>query len=180
MPDGTETGPAIAIRRATVADAAVVAEFGARTFADTFGADNRPEDMAAHLAATFGVPQQTAELSDPNYVTLLAHAGGALAGFAQVRRKRAPPCVQGPAPVELHRIYVDRPWQGRGVAAPLLAAVDDVVREFGGRTVWLSVWERNPRGRAFYVKSGFRQTGTADFWVGPDRQTDHILERTLE
>lgn len=180
MAGGVSTGRAVTIRRAGVADAAVVAEFGARTFSETFAADNRPEDMAAHLTAAFGVPQQTAELSDPDYVTLLAYVDGGLAAFAQVRRKTTPACVQGPAPVELQRIYVDRPWHGRGVAAPLLAAVFDVVRELGGRTVWLSVWERNPRGRAFYVKSGFRQTGTADFWVGPDRQTDHIMERTLE
>jgi diamine N-acetyltransferase len=49
------------------------------------------------------------------------------------------------------------------------------VRGFGGRTAWLSVWEKNPRAQAFYTKAGFTRVGEADFWVGPDRQTDHIL-----
>ncbi len=44
----------LTIRRATPADAAALAEIGARTFHDTFAADNRPDDMAAHLATTFG------------------------------------------------------------------------------------------------------------------------------
>lgn len=169
----------LTIRRATLADAAAVAEIGARTFHDTFAADNRPEDMAEHLATTFGVPQQTAELESADYVTLLAYLDGALAAFAQVRRHEAPDCVAGPAPVELHRFYVDRPWHGQGVAALLMAASVEAIRELGGRTVWLSVWEHNPRARAFYAKCGFRQTGTAEFWVGPDCQTDHVLERAL-
>lgn len=170
---------AVTIRRATVADAADLAALGARTFHDTFAADNRPEDMAVHLATTFGVPQQTAELADAGCVTLLAYVGQTLAAFAQVRRKEPPPCVEGSTPVELHRFYVDRPWHGQGVAARLMGASVDAIHELGGRTVWLSVWEHNPRARAFYAKCGFRQTGTADFWVGPDRQTDHILERAV-
>lgn len=170
----------VTIRRGAVADAPAVAELAARTFHDTFAADNTPDDMAAHLAATFGGPQQSAELTNADYVTLLAYVDGALAAFAQVRRHDPPECVEGPAPVELHRFYVDRPWHGQGVAAPLMAASVDAIRELGGRTVWLSVWEHNPRARAFYTKCGFRQSGTADFWVGPDRQTDHILERALE
>lgn len=170
---------ALTIRRATVADAATLADIGARTFRETFAADNTAEDMAAHLAAAFGLPQQTAELTSPDYVTLFVYDGDAVAGFAQVRRHDPPACVEGPAPVELHRFYVDQRWHGRGVAAALMAECVAVVRAFGGRTVWLSVWEHNPRARAFYAKCGFRQTGTTEFWLGPDCQTDHVLERAL-
>jgi diamine N-acetyltransferase len=41
--------------------------------------------------------------------------------------------------------------------------------------MWLSVWERNPRAIAFYGKCGFRMVGSKDFWVGSDRQTDHVM-----
>ena len=53
-------------------------------------------------------------------------------------------------------------------------------RGLGARTLWLSVWERNPRAQAFYAKTGFTRVGEADFWVGPDRQTDHIFARALD
>ena len=112
-------------------------------------------------------------------MTLLGYVGDALAAFAQVRRHDPPDCVAGPLPIELHRFYVDTAWHGRGVAAQLMAASVGAVREFGGRTVWLSVWEHNARARAFYAKCGFRQTGTTEFWLGPDCQTDHLLERAL-
>jgi GNAT superfamily N-acetyltransferase len=104
----------LTIRRATPDDAADVAALAAKTFFETFAADNRPEDMAAHLATAYGVAQQSAEIADPDYVTLLAFADDALAAFAQVRRKTPPPCVTGDGPIEIHRFYVDQRWHGQG------------------------------------------------------------------
>src|SRR5687768_17678071 len=53
------------IRRATERDADLLAELGARTFYESFAAQNTPENMTAYLAATFGPEQQRAELADP-------------------------------------------------------------------------------------------------------------------
>lgn len=165
----------LSIRRAELSDAAELAELGARTFADAFGADNTPEDMQAHLSKSYGVRQQTEELARPDVVTLVAEHGGKLVAFAQVHRSPPPACVTEESPAELLRFYVDRPWHGRGVAQRLMAAVLEAARELGGRSLWLSVWERNPRAIAFYEKSGFRNVGTKEFWVGSDRQTDYVL-----
>jgi RimJ/RimL family protein N-acetyltransferase len=41
------------------------------------------------------------------------------------------------------------------------------------------VWEENPRAIAFYLKSGFEDVGTTDFWVGSERQSDRVLLRDL-
>jgi GNAT superfamily N-acetyltransferase len=156
-----------------------LAAFAARTFAETFAADNRPEDMQAHLAKSYGVPQQTRELANPDVITLLAHEGETLVGYAQVRRQVPPPCVIQEQPIELQRFYVDRPAHGTGVAQMLMSAVHDAARELGGQHVWLSVWERNPRGIAFYTKVGFVDVGSADFYVGQDRQTDRVMVKAL-
>jgi glutathione peroxidase len=168
------------IRRAVPADAPALAEFAARTFEETFGEGNDPAHMAEHLARSYGVPQQTRELSDPGCHTLLLESGDALAGYAQVRRHPAPPCVTGDAPVELARFYLDRPFHGSGLARPLMAAVASAAAQLGGRTVWLGVWERNPRAIAFYTKCGFRDAGSTEFFVGPDRQTDRVLVTAVD
>ena len=167
--------PSFQIRRVIPAEATALAELAARTFAETFGPDNRPEDMAAHLASAYGARQQTEELIDPDVITLVAESEGQWMAYAQVRRFPAPPCVTGESPVEIRRFYVDSPWHGRGIARPLMTAAQEAARELGGRTLWLSVWERNPRAIAFYEKCGFRPVGEQDFWVGSDRQTDLIL-----
>lgn len=163
------------IRVGVDTDAPALAAFAARTFEETFAADNCQEDLRVHLAKAFGVPQQTLELRDPNTITLLAHIESALVAFAQVRRKDPPACVILHCPVELHRFYVDRPAHGKGIAQQLMQAVHEAARRFGGESLWLGVWERNPRAIAFYNKVGFIDRGSHDFFLGQDRQTDRVL-----
>lgn len=163
------------IRRATDVDVPALAEFAARTFADTFGPDNRADDMAMFLASTFGVEHQAREIADANWVTLLVEIDGALAGYAQIRSDHVPACVTGPSPIELYRFYVDKPWKGQGVAQRLMTEVRETAKELGAKTLWLGVWEYNHRARAFYAKCGYRDVGSHDFILGTDRQTDRIL-----
>ena len=84
------------IRRATAADAEALAEFGARTFYESFARDNTAEDMARHLASAWRPDLQRAEIADPLYATLLAvdadesavEAGRAAARQAGIRNLR--------------------------------------------------------------------------------------------
>lgn len=167
------------IRRAVLSDASALAELAARTFTETFAADNSPEDLDAHLRSSFGEARQSAEIEDRDVITLLAFRGEALAGYAQVRRKPAPSCVAAEKPVELHRFYLVRSAQGAGLAAQLMLAARAAARELGGMHIWLGVWERNPRAIAFYTKSGFVVVGSHVFVVGSDRQTDLVLVASL-
>jgi len=169
----------LTIRHGVPADAPALADFGRRLYQAAFSEGNTPENMAAYLVKTYGVPQQSSELRDEGMVTLLAEniadpAG--LIGYAQVRRNLAlPGCVTSPAPLELYRFYVDYPFHGRGVAQALMQAVFSAAAELGGRSLWLSVWEQNPRAVAFYAKCGFVDVGTTDFWMGAEQQTDRVM-----
>jgi GNAT superfamily N-acetyltransferase len=167
------------IRNAVAADAATVAELAARTFADWFGADNRPEDMQAHLARYYGEAQQRSEIEDPGGITLLVENDGRAIAYAQVRRGLAPACVTGEAPIEIARFYVDRPFHGQGIARALMQKAIDAARSLGGATLWLGVWERNPRAIAFYEKCGFRDCGSHPFLVGSDLQTDRVMVQSI-
>lgn len=171
-------GSGIHVRRATDADADALSRLAADTFRDTFAADNTPEDLAAYLAETFSPALQRAEIADRDATILLAERGD-LVGYAHLVVGPAPVAVRGPSPIELARIYVARPWQGRGVASALMDAVLDAARSRGARTLWLGVWERNPRAVAFYEKYGFERVGEQPFRLGSDVQNDWILARPV-
>ena len=81
------------IRRAVSVDARALAELGARTFSQAFGADNRAEDLAVHLEEFYGEAQQRREIDDPGFVTLLAVDGERLIGFCLLytSSRRPPP-----------------------------------------------------------------------------------------
>jgi len=170
---------ALAIRRGTVVDAGLLSELGARTFTETFAADNTPEDLAAYLAASFSVEQQTAELEDPASTILIAEVDGCAAGYAQLRVGEPEQGIAGPKPIELVRLYVSREWLGRGVGQQLMRACLDEARNAGHETIWLGVWERNARAQAFYRKWNFRAVGEHMFQLGEDLQRDILLERAL-
>jgi len=170
------------IRVATEEDAARIAAFGAQGFHDTFAADNRPEDMAAYLAQTFGERQQRAELRDPRSTYLLVERDGdaEVAGYARVLASETPTCVPVRPAVEIARLYSRRDLIGQGIGAALMTACLAHARTLGARAVWLGVWERNTRAIAFYERWGFRQVGTYPFVLGADVQTDHIMAREIE
>ena len=165
------------IRPARPGDTAALAEFGERTFRAAFEADNRPENIDAYVGETYAPARVGAGLADAARFTLVAEAGGALAGYAQLREGAPPACVTGPAPIELLRFYVDPAWHGRGLAQALMDAVIAAAAARGAETLWLGVWERNPRAIAFYGKCGFRDVGSQEFVLGTERQTDRLMER---
>lgn len=158
------------IRRAVPSDAAALADLGARSFVDAFGALNRADDTAMYVAKTYGEPQQRREIEDPNGVTLLAVDDDEMIAFSQLRRGSSPH-----GDVELARFYVDRGHHGRGIAHSLMDATLAAARTLGGTKLWLSVWERNPRAIRFYEKRGFTDAGTQPFLVGTDLQTDRVM-----
>jgi GNAT superfamily N-acetyltransferase len=169
------------VRRARPDEAGMLAELMARTFRDAFGHLNDPANLAAHLAQSYGPDIQAAQLADPAIITLLAEVDGVPAGYAMVRRNPDPPhCVTGPDPIELWRFYLTREWIGRGVAQPLMQSAMAAARTLGSRTLWLGVWEKNPRAIAFYGKSGFTDCGSQTFTVGNDAQQDRVMLRALE
>ena len=171
--------PAPTIRLGNPGDAGLLAELGARTFSETFAADNRPEDMAAYLAASFNHAQQTAELNDPASTFFIVEVGGLAAGYAQLHAGEPAEGVEGAQPVELVRLYVSREWLGRGVGEALMRACVDGARRAGHKTIWLGVWERNGRAQAFYRKWNFREVGEHFFQLGSDPQRDILMERPV-
>jgi ribosomal protein S18 acetylase RimI-like enzyme len=87
--------------------------------------------------------------------------------------------VSGAEPIELWRFYVAHQWHGRGIAQSLMDRVKTEARLRGAKTLWLGVWERNDRARAFYVKCGFTDAGEHIFLFGTDPQTDLVMVAPL-
>jgi diamine N-acetyltransferase len=170
----------VTYRRATPGDAPALAEFARRTFLETFAAQNRPEDVEAYIARVYGDAQQAAEIANPRITTLVGEAEGRMAAYVQLRLGSPAACVDGPAPIEIMRFYVDRPWHGSGVARRMMDTALATARELGARTAWLAVWEHNPRAMAFYSKRGFRAVGEQGFQLGNDLQNDFVMVLPLD
>lgn len=177
--------PTLLVRRGGPVDAAMLAALGARTFHETFAADNRPEDMAAYMAEAYGEAQQRTQLVSPDSVYLIGEIDGTPAAYVYLRASPLPavvphgdPARAGPA-IEIARFYVDAPFHGRGIAQAIMnVAIAEAVRR-GGVTLWLGVFARNARAIRFYGKMGFADAGAQTFMLGSDLQHDRLMVRSL-
>ena len=166
------------IRPALPSDAQNLSELAERTFRDAFSALNTPEDMDLHCATAYTPALQSAEIADPDVLTLVAESRGALVAYAQLRLHSATPaCVDISPAIELQRIYVDQGFHGKGLAVELLAEVFWRAEQHGAAALWLGVWEHNPRAIRFYQRHGFVEVGDHVFVVGSDPQRDLLMVR---
>lgn len=170
----------LTFRRGTAQDAARLFEFARRLFDETFGPTNDRADMDAYMARAFTPEMQERELTDADRICLLGESDGTLAAYALLRVGSHEPCVTGPAPIEIERFYVDFPWHGTGAAQHMMETVQNEARALGAKTIWLGVWEHNPRAIAFYTKLGFTDVGSHDFLLGSDLQTDRVMSMSIE
>jgi ribosomal protein S18 acetylase RimI-like enzyme len=169
----------VTIRRATVADAAMLSELALKIFMDTFAAQNDPGDVALHAERSYSSEIQRQELEDPTLTYLVAEVDGETAGFAMIGQPKSESCSGLDAPVELFRFYVDKNWHGKGVAMPMMEACYNEARLLGGRTICLGVWQHNLRAIRFYEKIGYRKAGTQPYILGKDEQTDWVMVREV-
>jgi MFS family permease len=176
-------GPRPVVRPATVADAAAIAELGERTFRDTFADSHDAERMEVYVAEAFAAETIAAEIADPAVTYLLAYptaaSSGPPLGYAKLEVGEPPACVAGPTPIELARLYVERELHGSGLAAALMDACLDEARRRGRATLWLGVWDRNPRARRFYEKRGMRTVGSKPFLFAGEAMEDLVMARPV-
>jgi ribosomal protein S18 acetylase RimI-like enzyme len=55
----------------------------------------------------------------------------------------------------------------------------ELAQKEGFDTIWLGVWEFNPRAQRFYEKNGFSFVGKHTFVLGTDPQTDLLMQKEI-
>ena len=138
------------ITAASVEDAALVSALAIRTYTDTFGADFDPVELVHYLDETVSVGCWRQYMARDS--VLVARSNGTAVGYVHF----------GPTPdgsmLEIHRLYVLRPFQRRGIGVALLQQALSAPSS-AERPVRIDVWENNQDARRLYERFGFRDSG---------------------
>lgn len=169
----------ITIRTASIKDASLLAQLGAKTFYDTFMSSNTDEDMKLYLEKNFSREQLARELNDDKSIFILAEDGDEAVGYARMRRQEQPEGLNESNQIEIERIYSRKEYLGKSVGKTLMEACLNIAKSAGHKVVWLGVWEHNPRAISFYEKWGFQKFGTHAFLLGTDLQTDILMKKEI-
>jgi diamine N-acetyltransferase len=176
---------AYTLRVATPSDAAAVSAIAARTFSDTFAHLYSAEDLNNYLNEAYDVSVIRSELEDPKKYTVLVFpdadsetpCGYAMLHDGSVRTGDDRPPEDY---YEVKRVYVDKPYIGKGAGRVLMDHVMEIVKQMDRKITWLGVWENNFHAQKFYQKYGFVETGEHTFMVGAvaDRDLLYTLQRS--
>ena len=163
--------PPLTLRDASPADAPALAVFHVRQWRAAYR-DLAPPQAHAVLDEAHRLRFWTGTLAlPPPSGVLLAEAGDTLAGFAAFGPTDEP-VFAGRGRVSL--LYVDAPWQGRGLGARLLRAAQARLHAAGFAGTALAVVAGNHPARAFYAAMGGAETGRYTD-AGPIWPSDNVL-----
>ncbi len=165
------------IRIATVEDIEQLCEIGAKTFVETYGNQNTPENLQHYLEEKFNKKQISDEIQTPKTIFLLVESEDEMIGYAKMRLN----LDENPdsTSLEIERIYISKNYHGQKYGAMLMQKCIDVAIENKYESIWLGVWEHNPKAFNFYQKWGFEVFGKHIFQLGDDAQTDFLMKKTF-
>jgi ribosomal protein S18 acetylase RimI-like enzyme len=166
------------IRRATPADASVLAELGATTFVETFAHLYSREDLADFLASAHSPAYYERALAEPGAAFWLAgHAGSPPLGYAVAGPCKLPVPALEPAAGEIRRLYVRAAGQGHGLGSRMLVIALDWLVAQRHAPLYVGVWSGNLGAQRLYERFGFAKVGEYEFSVGRQLDREFILKR---
>lgn len=159
-------------------DAAILRDFGLKTFFDAFGSDIDPADIEDY-ELLFSEKQTLLELSNPDSEFYFALINGDIAAYLKLNFGDAQTVHKNPKAVEIERIYVSGIYQKQHIGKRLLDFAAEKASQLGIKYVWLSVWEHNHKAIGFYERNGFEIFGSHEFAIGTDQQKELLMKKTL-
>jgi ribosomal protein S18 acetylase RimI-like enzyme len=155
-----------------------LAAVAARTFPLACPPSTPAHNIASFIDTNLSATRFAEYLADPRRAVLTARNDDRIVGYAMLIRGD-PDDTDDTDTAELSKLYVLPDYHGAGVATALMETTLATAAEWGVRGVWLGVNQENRRAQRFYLKSGFKVSGTRTFRVGTRRENDYVMVREL-
>lgn len=169
----------ILITKASAEDLNTLLTLGKETFFETFAESNTKEDMEKYLQENFTADKMLKELNNPGSQFYLAWEGNSAIGYLKINLDNAQTELKDEISLEIERIYVKSAYHGKKVGQLLYEKAIEIARLQKKTSVWLGVWEENPKAIRFYEKNGFVSFDKHTFKMGTDEQTDIMMKKEL-
>jgi len=171
----------VTVRRATDADAALLHELAAATFALACPPGTLQSAIDNFIAAHLSNTSFAGYLADPERELFIANVDATPAGytmlvFGEPTDSDVATSITVRPTAELSKVYVLAGHHGTGLASELVRVTVEAARDRGVAGVWLGVNEENAKANRFYEKQGFARVGVKKFLVGEKWEDDFVRE----
>jgi ribosomal protein S18 acetylase RimI-like enzyme len=155
----------VEVSEATPADAEELSALAIKTYVETFGAEFESDELAHHLEQTIATPRWVDHLATDR--VFMARVDTEPVGFVQFG-----PTDEAVGAIQIHRLYVDARFQGRGIGSDLLRRALAEPEVATAPMIIIDVWERNFGAQRLYERFGFRDEGGREPFVLSTGQID--------
>ena len=172
--------PEFVCRAARPADALCLSVLATQVFLDTYATGGVNLDLAREATGVYSAAAFSRRLDDAGVEITVVERGDCLVGFLDLCFKTGSPL---PLPfsrgAEVVRLYVQAPFQARGIGRHLmgLAEARAVARQLDG--VWLTAWAGNTRALAFYAALGYRDVGETPYIIEGQAYENRVFAKPL-
>jgi diamine N-acetyltransferase len=163
------------LRRATPADAAMIAATGAAVWIATYAVESVQPVYADYVLAQFTLEKARVALGDAGTHFWVAAANDGIVGYAELRLGAKTAVLSAARQAEIARLYVLERFARRGIGRALLRRCTDDARAHGAEGVWLSVYSENRRALDFYRALGWQHVGDTGFLLGGVEYPNHVF-----
>ncbi|HUG24060.1 GNAT family N-acetyltransferase [Piscinibacter sp.] len=152
---------------------------GAQVFLDTYATDGIRPSLADEVLAQFSTDAVSALLSEPDVGFIVAECAAHLVGFAQLRFACGHERVLDSCAAKLDRLYVQRPFFGRGIGKALLRRAEERAASRAASALWLTAWADNDRALAFYARQGYEDVGSTVYTFQREQYENRVFTKSL-
>lgn len=164
------------VRDATPADLEPLVALSRKTFCDKFAHLYRQEDLDAFLEESHSRAFYELLLAREDLLIRVAENGtGGLGAYLLCGPLSLPATDPAPGSVELKRLYVDTPLQGRGLGSKLADEAFAWADARHAPEIYLSVFSDNHGAQRLYDRMGFEKVDEFWFPVGEHRDLEYLL-----
>jgi GNAT superfamily N-acetyltransferase len=170
----------ITYRMAVQQDALTLSVLATQVFLDTYALQGIRPAIAREVRHFLSEEAFAELLTGPRHSILLAELADHLLGFAQLIHGQTHALLPPETPAaELSRLYVQRPFLGKGLGKELLARAEALAGEEGAEILWLSAWTGNAHALRFYESRGYQDVGGSVYTFEGDSYETRVLLKRL-
>ena len=167
--------------RVTLEDAVLLRQLEIRTYQETFGPSISQPDLDDYYERVLSLEQIKKDLENPESETYFFQEEGQNIGFLKFNWGQAQSEKTGlDHAFEIHRIYLLKPYQGKGYGKILFDFALSEARARAFDWAWLGVWEENFKAQDFYFSYGFEKFSQHEYITGDTVDTDWLLRLSLK
>lgn len=165
----------IQIEKVKLKDLKSLQKIGRETFYETFASSNSEVNMQTYLNEEFSDEKLINQLENEDSEYYFAMINNEIIGYLKINFAEAQTEIKDKNSLEIERIYVLEAFHGKQVGQGLFEKAFEIAINKQLTSMWLGVWEENPRAIQFYQKNGFVAFDQHAFKLGDDLQTDVLM-----